>query len=298
MTAMLPKVAVLLAAYQGIRWIAEQVDSILSQRNVSVTLFISVDACPENSVDDGTLAWCQNLASIRKNVHLLPYGERFGGAGANFFRLLKDVNFSAFDAISLADQDDVWLPTKLEYACECIRDGLCQVYSSNVTAFWPDGHQQLIKKSYPQRRYDHFFEAAGPGCTYVLDQSVAQSLQIFLCEQREYLSKVALHDWLIYAYCRQQGVAWYIDDQSTMHYRQHAGNQVGVNQGITAYKKRLKQVASKYYRGQVELISRLVAPELMPKLQSFWFRLTNVLQCRRRSRDRFALLVMFLLCIY
>lgn len=298
MTAMLPKVAVLLAAYQGIRWIAEQVDSILLQRNVSVTLFISVDACPENSVDDGTLAWCQNLASIHDNVHMLPYGERFGGAGANFFRLLADVDFSEFDAISLADQDDIWLPTKLEFACECIRDGLCQVYSSNVTAFWPDGRQQLIKKSYPQRRYDHFFEAAGPGCTYVLDQSVAQSLQKFLRERRAYLNKVALHDWFIYAYCRQQDIAWYIDEQSTMHYRQHAGNQVGVNEGIAAYKKRLKQVASKYYRGQVEVICRLVAPELMPKLQSVWFRLTNVLQCRRRPRDRFALLFMFLLCIY
>ncbi|WP_067100119.1 glycosyltransferase [Marinomonas atlantica] len=298
MMVTLPNVAVLLAAYQGIRWIAEQVDSILLQRNVSVTLFISVDACSESGIEDGTLAWCQNLANTHENVHLLPYGERFGGAGANFFRLLTDVDFSKFDAISLADQDDIWLDTKLEHACQCIRDGLCLVYSSNVMAFWPDGRRQLVKKSYPQRRYDHFFEAAGPGCTYVLDQSVAQPLQRFLRERREHLNKVALHDWLIYAYCRQQGIAWFIDEQSTLHYRQHAANQVGVNEGISAYKKRLKQVASKYYRGQIEEICALVAPELTPKLQSFGFRLSNALQCRRRPRDRFALLVMFLLCIY
>lgn len=298
MSTALPRVAVLLAAYQGMRWIDEQVASILSQNEVDVTLFISVDACPEHLEDDGTFVWCQHLSETHENVCLLPYGERYGSAGANFFRLLKDVDFKDFDAVSLADQDDIWFTDKLARACQCLASGNCQVYSSNVMAFWANGRQQLIKKSYPQQHYDHWFEAAGPGCTYVFGNAIAQQLQQFLQDKGEKLSTIALHDWLAYAYCRQQGVVWYIDEQATMLYRQHDDNQVGVNEGFEAYRKRIKQVAQKYYRGQIEAIASLIAPEQVPKLRSFYFRLTNVLQFRRRPRDRFALLLMFLLCIY
>ncbi len=40
MSSVFPRVAVLLAAYNGMEWIEEQLDSILNQINVSVTVFI------------------------------------------------------------------------------------------------------------------------------------------------------------------------------------------------------------------------------------------------------------------
>ena len=39
----LPKVAVLLAAYNGMQWIEEQLTSILGQSAVDVTVYISID---------------------------------------------------------------------------------------------------------------------------------------------------------------------------------------------------------------------------------------------------------------
>lgn len=293
-----PRIAVLLAAYQGIRWIEEQINSILSQKAVHVTLFISVDACPENIKEDGTLALCKQVSEKYENVHLLPYGQRFGRAGANFFRLFKDVDLSSFDAVSLSDQDDIWFEAKLARAWEFLSQGRCQAYSSNVIAFWPDGRRKVIKKSYPQSRYDYLFEAAGPGCTYVFNRDIALKLQDFLMEHTNDLSSVALHDWLSYAYCRQQGVVWHIDNQATMLYRQHSDNEVGVNEGFSAHIKRFKLVSQHYYRNQVEVITRLVFPDLTSKLQSRFFLLSNCLRFRRRPRDRFALLIMFLLCIY
>lgn len=76
----LPKVAVLLAAYNGMQWIKEQIDTVFNQQNVDVTIYISVDLST-----DGTYEWAEQLAETHANVVLLPYGERFGGAGPNFF---------------------------------------------------------------------------------------------------------------------------------------------------------------------------------------------------------------------
>jgi rhamnosyltransferase len=170
----LPKVAVLLAAYNGMQWIKEQIDTVFNQQNVDVTIYISVDLST-----DGTYKWAEQLAEKHTNVVLLPYGERFGGAGPNFFRLVKDVEFSGFDAVSFADQDDIWHPEKLAKAYSKIATGQCDVYSSNVTAFWADGRECLIKKSQPQKKLDHFFEAAGPGCTYVSAKLLCKRLRRF-----------------------------------------------------------------------------------------------------------------------
>ena len=294
----LPRFAILLAAYQGRRWIEEQVDSILSQSGVQVSIFISVDACTDSVKEDGTFDWCKKLSERSDNVYLLPYGERFGGAGANFFRLLMDVDFSDFDAVAYADQDDIWFEDKLSCAWQKISSGTYLAYSSNVTAFWPDGRELLVRKSYPQQRYDHYFEAAGPGCTYVLHINAAQRLQDFVREHKSVLGHIEIHDWFTYAFCREQAIPWYIDERSTLLYRQHETNQLGVNQGFTAFLKRFKQVMSKSYRYQVETITHILSPDLLGKMTSYRFRLTHALQCRRRLRDRFALLIMFLLCIY
>ena len=39
-----PKVAVLLAAYNGMKWIKEQINSILYQKNVNIDIYICVDS--------------------------------------------------------------------------------------------------------------------------------------------------------------------------------------------------------------------------------------------------------------
>lgn len=287
------KVAVLLAAYNGIEWIEEQVNSILSQKNVAVTLFISVDLST-----DGTDVWVENIATKFGNVIFLPYGERFGGAGANFYRLISDVDFTGFDCMAFADQDDIWLENKLERACLFISSKVCDVYSSDVIAFWPNGKQKLIKKSYPQRKYDHFFEAAGPGCTYVFNISSAYAFQKFVKNTVDLANRVSLHDWLAYAFCRQNDFLWYIDNLPLMLYRQHSNNQVGINKGIKAYKKRWGLINQHWYRKQVNSIVELVEPDFSLKLNSFLFRIFNSLLLRRRLRDRLVLIFMLVFGAY
>lgn len=288
-----PSVAVLLAAYNGMQWIENQVKTILQQQGVRLTLFISVDLSTDN-----TEKWTYDLAQSNNNVVMLPYGERFGGAALNFFRLFRDVDFSGFDAVALADQDDIWFSDKLERACRLLKAGKCGAYSSNVTALLPNGNKVLIEKSQSQRLFDNFFEAAGPGCTYVFNTNVASMFKDFLGEIREHLAGFAQHDWLIYAYSRERGVTWFIDPIPSMLYRQHLANDFGANIGIGGLKKRLEMIGTHWYRNQVDLTANLVSPLKAKNLKRRLFLMLNINQLRRRPRDRWFLFFMILFYLY
>ena len=240
-----PKIAVLLAAYNGIDWVEEQVESILSQRDVIPILFISVDL----SVD-GTDDWVRNKRNDTRSIIMLPYGESFGSAAGNFFRLIRDVDLSGFDAVSFADQDDIWFPDKLSRAWEKISVDRIDAYSSNVIALWRDGSRKIINKAYPQKKIDYFFESAGPGCTYVFSQKSFLFLKDFVIKNYNYLSVIEFHDWLVYAYFRSNNMRWFIDPRPSMYYRQHDKNKIGANSGCGALVKRWHLVHKKWFRQQ------------------------------------------------
>jgi len=250
------KIAVLLAAYNGEPWLMEQIDSILSQASVDLVLFVSID--PSR---DGSVALVQRLAAAEPRIMLLPIIEPSGGVSANFFRLIRDVDLSKFDYIAFADQDDVWFPDKLSRAIEMLSASKAAGYSSNVTAFWNDGRETLVNKAQKQTRFDFLFEAAGPGCTYVLERRVVEEFKGALLARSNEIRKIWLHDWFVYAFFRAKGYQWVIDSRPSMAYRQHALNQVGVNSGWKALQVRAKQILSGRWISQARLIARLTGLE-------------------------------------
>lgn len=285
-----PRVAVCLAAFNGVEWLPSQVDSILAQSNVEVTIFVSVDRS-----SDGTEIWFDERSRDEPRLVLLPHGERFGGAARNFFRLLRDVDLADFDYLSFADQDDLWPSDKLHRAHEVLQSSGADAYSSNVTAFWPDGRLMPIEKSQPQQQWDFLFEAAGPGCTYVLRKPLAVALQGALNERWASVQEVGLHDWFSYAFARARGFRWVIDDYAGMLYRQHESNQVGVNQGWRAARHRASKVLSGWGLSQAALIADLVGlgGDVFVKRWSggggrmglLWLAF-QARKCRRRRRDQ------------
>ena len=287
-------IAVLLAAYNGIEWIEEQVASISSQKNTSIEIFISVDLS-----NDKTYEWCQNLARNNSYIKVLPYGERFGGAAKNFYRLIRDVDFSYFDYIALSDQDDIWDSDKLHHAISVIEKDNLDGYSGNVIAFWSDGQERLVKKNFPQKRFDYFFEAAGPGCTYVFKQQAIQKFKKFLIKNWTKVNLVELHDWMIYAFFRSQGMKWKIDSKFLMRYRQHDNNQVGLNYGLKAYLIRSKKIKAKWYRNEVQKIIYLLNGRSSQDISLKKLFLTkNFWHLRRRPRDAIFLLFIIIFQIF
>lgn len=291
------KVAVLLAAYNGEQWIQEQISSILKQKNVDVTLFISIDQSSDN-----TLMLCEELALSEPRINLLPYGDIFGGAALNFYRLIKDVDFTSFDYISFADQDDIWLEDKLQRASLFLEK--YDVYSSNVIAFWPNGKAVLINKAQPQVKYDFLFEAAGPGCTYVIHRDVAIEFKKFIVSKWREVKKIELHDWLFYSFSRVKNFQWVIDERPGMYYRQHQNNQVGANNTMAGAVKRLNLIKCKWYREQIcRMISVFEDEVYIPfyrelKTDSYFDKLKilpYLNKIRRRPRDRMYLAIAILI---
>jgi len=284
-----PKVAVLLAAYNGIQWIEEQLTSILGQSGVEVSIHISIDPS-----SDGTEKWCAAFAAKHPQISLLPDAGKFGGASRNFFRLIRDVDFPSYDFIALADQDDVWHQDKLLRATSEIDSRQVDAYSSNVTAFWPDGRTHLLDKAQTQVAWDYLFEAAGPGCTYVFDQRFACALKTSVINNWEKVQEVRLHDWYCYAFARSHGFRWFIDPVPTMDYRQHANNQVGANKGLSSLLARYKTIHDGWWFRQVRIIALLVGqgdhPFVQSRLQLKRFQLIRLSfdawKCRRRFRDK------------
>lgn len=284
-----PRFAVCLAAYNGMAFITEQIESILSQNGVDLQIFISVDQS-----SDGTENRLAEWVLSEPRLTLLPFGLRFGGAGPNFYRLLRDVDLSGFDYLSFADQDDIWHPEKLLRAHEMLLSTGSDAYSSNVFAFWPNGRKVLIEKSQEQVQWDFLFEAAGPGCTYVMRRELGCAIQGLLKSRWIDVQQVGLHDWFAYAFARANGYRWVIDDYAGMLYRQHEKNQVGVNSGARAFVQRACKVLNGWGLAQSALIAELVGLGDDPFVKRWsggsragllWIAF-HAWQCRRRLRDK------------
>lgn len=291
---MCDNVCVLLAAYNGEKYIREQLDSLLSQVEVKIDIYISLDLSTDSSLDI-----INEYMSVHKNIYLLDYGHRYGSAGQNFFRLLIDVDFSKYEYISFSDQDDIWLPTKIKRAIYLIKDKKQDAVSSNVTAFWNDGRKKVIKKDSKQVNYDYIFESSGPGCTFVMNNELASNIKNSLINNKANLNKLWLHDWYCYAFSRNNNYSWYIDNEPLLLYRQHENNQVGANNGFEQVLRRVKAVLSgdafDKVKSQAEYLSIKDKPIILLKKGDFWSLIKLSLmarQCRRKMSDQMAFFIM------
>lgn len=285
------KIAVLLATYNGEKYIEEQINSIFKQLKVSCDIYISDDGST-----DGTLSIVNNYRDQR--VKILENKGRYGSAGRNFINTIVKVDYASYDFVAFCDQDDIWFEDKLVRSISAIKGRGVDAYSSNVLAFWPNGKKRLINKAQKQKKHDYLFEAAGPGCTYVIKSEIMQDIKNFLERNNSVVDQIWLHDWFVYAYVRSRGLKWLIDCAPTMLYRQHEHNQVGVNEGLRAMVGRLKFVRSGEYARQIRFLKELVGSSECPYLNErigLFKRvqfLLDVCACRRRTRDQIALALM------
>ena len=83
-----PRVAVLLAVFEGAIWLKEQMDSILSQVNVDITIFVSVDQST-----DGSEQLIDRWASLDPRIQVLQHGfHLIRGHGVGY--ILVETNLS------------------------------------------------------------------------------------------------------------------------------------------------------------------------------------------------------------
>ena len=109
-----PHVNILLATYNGSKYLKEQLDSLLAQSYPNITIYIRDDG----STDD-TIAilkkYMADSSSSRKIILLDNQGDNLRCPGS-FYEILR--NCSPADYYAFCDQDDIWYPDKIKWAVE------------------------------------------------------------------------------------------------------------------------------------------------------------------------------------
>lgn len=112
--------SVVRATCDGARFIDEQLRRLARQTALLTELIVSDDVSIDETLDivarfaeDAPFA-----AIVRRNPHALGYGENF----------LTAVGLATGDPSALYDQDDIWLPAKVEVALQTLTEAGAQLY--------------------------------------------------------------------------------------------------------------------------------------------------------------------------
>ncbi len=214
------KVQVLLSAYNGEKYLEEQIRSILAQEHKQLTLLIRDDGSTDHTIDI-----IKRYADNYENVAY--YTGKNLGVQQSFFNLMKHADKTA-DFYAFADQDDVWMPDKITRAIALLEKestDLPLLYASETKLV--DEH--LAELPVKIRKYavvpdfgNAVVENICTGCTEVFNRSL---LEMVIPVVPRY---AIMHDWWLYLCASCFGKVIY-DPDPYMLYRQHANNKIGKN---------------------------------------------------------------------
>lgn len=205
------KISVALAAYKGEQYIAEQLDSILCQLGEDDEIIVS-DDFPGGKTREAV-----------SEIHdkRIRYIEGPGkGVIKNFENAL---NACTGDVIFLSDQDDVWLPGKVEKITAEIRNGADLVlHNAAVT----DGALNITCPSYFAVRGSNasfaknLIKNSFVGCCMAFTRKV-------MTESLPFPEKLPMHDWWIALVALKKGYKTVLLPEILLKWRRHGENVTG-----------------------------------------------------------------------
>ncbi|MBF0819541.1 glycosyltransferase family 2 protein [Streptococcus acidominimus] len=249
------KIAIIMSTYNGENYLREQLESLLQQEGMEVSIFVRDDGS-----QDATL---EILEAYKDNLTLVKNNGLNLGVGNSFMEALYQAGIE-YDYYAFCDQDDVWLPNKLLQAVEsigCIPKPI--LYCSNQLLVNQDleqlglRHQHTLDTSSLQILNDNRVT----GCTMVWNRS----LQTVLIEKERRpssaLLKVRIHDVWVAMVASLIGEIIY-DSNALIYYRQHEHNVVGVKKE-NIYLNWCKKLRNKSKRNGRSLLAK----ELVEKFE-------------------------------
>ena len=237
-----------MSTYNGEKYIREQLDSIINQTYPSVKVLVRDDGS-----SDGTIGILEEYAVKYDNI--VYYSGKNLGVIQSFLQLLRDSDDAA-GYYAFADQDDVWLPEKVEKAVEMLDNNkdtsLPLLYCSDV--YLTDEDLNVIKIDGKQARPSFgnaLVQNICTGCTAMMNHELRD-----IINQTKPVN-IVMHDWWFYLTASLHGDVIY-DHNPYMYYRQHGNNEWGAKtRKIDILKYRLKQLSKKrgyIYRQNEEIL--------------------------------------------
>lgn len=266
-------VSVVMATYNGEKYLQEQIESILNQSDVNVNLLIRDDG----STDNTTL-----ILENYQNKGLLNWytGEHLG-VQQGYLDLLKHAPKADFYAFS--DQDDVWDKEKLYTAVSHLSE-----LSSEKPAIYYCGQKLVDEKLHflsehriatNRSPHTNYLISNVAGCTAVFNQKLTELIN---CKNPSF---ILMHDSWIFKVCLAMGGTFYADTHSYINYRQHGGNVVGLNSGFIGKIRQAKRYIEKFkiqkqmqnllacYGGEMTPEYKLLTQKLCDYDKSLWRRI-------------------------
>ncbi len=270
------KIAVLMSTYNGEKFLQLQMDSLLAQQGVDLTVFVRDDGS-----QDGTVALLQSFAANHHNVRLFVGGNI--GVIQSFLTLLELAG-EDFDFYALCDQDDYWMPKKLVSAVDSLshkNNHQPLLYCTSLK--YVDENLKYIgcSKAKLQPSFGNaLVENIATGCTSVFNRQ----LRTLIVQQRPH--SAVMHDWWIYLLATAFGEVVF-DPISYIKYRQHAGNVIGATpRFFPLWRRRLGVVLSRekiisslqvaefndYYGDQLEDEKQILIRRFLQRKENKWSR--------------------------
>ena len=241
-------VKVLLASYNGEKYIEEQIDTILKQQGVVLDIILSDDKSTDKT-----------LEIVKEKYPQIKVSQNSPGTGSaakNFLKMVSGLDFNEnFEYVSFADQDDIWMREKIIKAIELAQKNNAELYCSNLTK-WDTSNNSFteLKKDFPQKKFDFLFEGGSAGCTYVFTRNFAEDLKNFLKTLDSTNWKGFSHDWLVYFFARSKNYKVVIDNNSYIHYRLHQENVHGHLNKLSwrTIREKSSEVFNGYYQNHIK----------------------------------------------
>lgn len=231
------QIDILLATYNGEKYLREQIDSILNQTYKNIRLIVS-DDCSK----DGTRKILEEYKNKDERIKVY-YQEKNLGVVKNIEFLLGKVESPYY---MLADQDDYWLPEKAEKSLETLKNnnadlvfGDLQVVDENLNTMYESFNDYMllsrkINKYIDSYKLNYLYNCV-TGCTVLAKKETIEKILPLPTN-----SKYLIHDHWIGLMASLNGKLAYMPEKY-IKYRQHGNNQVGTEKISHGFKK-LEQV--------------------------------------------------------
>ena len=212
------KAIVIMSTYNGEKYIAQQLDSLIKQKHISVSILIRDDGSTDNTVSI--------LKEYKTKFDNIDYylGDNLGVIGS-FNDLLMRSELEKYQYIAFCDQDDVWDDDKLVIAISYLMNEQYNtplMYCSNLMLV-----DRELNSLRPMRKVISKYtlemsliQNIGTGCTQVFNHQA-------LMEYRKGIGMhMEMHDYWLTLECMFLGKIIY-DNNPHISYRQHSDNVIG-----------------------------------------------------------------------
>ena len=277
---------ILLASYNGEKYIQEQIESILKQTYTNFRLLISDDCST-----DKTREILEEYQKKDSRITVF-FQEKNLGYIRNFEFLLKQIKNEYY---MLSDQDDVWLPNKVEKSLEFLQKndadfvfGDLTVVNQDLKTIYPSfgDFMQLNKKieKYINTNKLCYLYNCITGCTIIAKSNLLDKILPLPTK-----SKYVPHDYWIGLISSLYGKTAYMTEKYIL-YRQHGNNQIGTDKLSNGFTK-LEQVKRLFVDVKLGVFGTYVEnqqafPEEMQKLNKEAFEYFKMVDSKKNFNFR------------